>query len=283
MAKLNQLIMLENMMKTYDAMNIKDVNLTHFQGVCTEKLVDEINGRLEKLVVSKVRMSCRNVLLVGYEKLRKYLFQHFGELTHEQHIAMFEYDVQMNQIREEIKKYQKQLPIKDKDMNNINEEMKKETGEFHIHVYSTGNNIAQTINQTINGNVYYGRNVAEKPKATDEQVAQALTNIVGKGKPIDSKQKWTGALWMLHWMCGYPIKAQEFCTRIEQLPLPADLEFKCDYRNIRELATLSFIFQDATQMDKVVPSKNDTPVFQQMRTVALAVAQELRAVTGQRD
>ena len=30
MAKLNQLIMLENMMKTYDAMNIKDVNLTHF-------------------------------------------------------------------------------------------------------------------------------------------------------------------------------------------------------------------------------------------------------------
>ena len=98
MAKLNQLIMLENMMKTYDAMNIKDVNLTHFQGVCTEKLVDEINGRLERLVVSKV---------------------------HEQHIAMFEYDVQMNQIREEIKKYQKQLPIKDKDMNNTNEAMKK--------------------------------------------------------------------------------------------------------------------------------------------------------------
>lgn len=135
MAKLNQLIMLENMMKTYDAMNIKDVNLTHFQGVCTEKLVDEINGRLERLVVSKVRMSCRNVLLVGYEKLRKYLFQHFGELTHEQHIAMFEYDVQMNQIREEIKKYQKQLPIKDKDMNNTNEEMKKTNFKSQLRLY----------------------------------------------------------------------------------------------------------------------------------------------------
>ena len=46
MAKLNQLILLENMMRTYDAMNIKDANLTHFQGVCTEKLVDEIIGRL---------------------------------------------------------------------------------------------------------------------------------------------------------------------------------------------------------------------------------------------
>lgn len=71
MAKLNQLILLENMMKTYDAMNIKDANLTHFQGVCTEKLVDEINGRLERLVVSKVRMSCRNVLLANYETMTK--------------------------------------------------------------------------------------------------------------------------------------------------------------------------------------------------------------------
>lgn len=71
MAKLNQLIMLENMMKTYDAMNIKDANLTHFQGVCTEKLVDEINGRLERLVVSEVRMSCRNVLLANFETMTK--------------------------------------------------------------------------------------------------------------------------------------------------------------------------------------------------------------------
>lgn len=71
MAKLNQLILLENMMKTYDAMNIKDANLTHFQGICTEKLVDEINGRLQRLVASKVRISCRNVLLANYETMTK--------------------------------------------------------------------------------------------------------------------------------------------------------------------------------------------------------------------
>ena len=65
MAKLNQLILLENMMRTYDAMNIKDANLTHFQGICTKKLVDEINGRLQRLVASKVRISCRNVLLAN--------------------------------------------------------------------------------------------------------------------------------------------------------------------------------------------------------------------------
>ena len=71
MAKLNQLIMLENMMRTYDQMNIKDANLTRFQGMCTEKLVDEIIGRLEKMVVSKTRLSCRNVLVAKYGTMTK--------------------------------------------------------------------------------------------------------------------------------------------------------------------------------------------------------------------
>ena len=33
MAKLNQLVLLENMLETYDAMNLKDANLTRFQGM----------------------------------------------------------------------------------------------------------------------------------------------------------------------------------------------------------------------------------------------------------
>ena len=71
MAKLNQLILLEKMMGTYDEMNIKDANLTKFQGACTEKLVDEIIDRLEKMVVSKTRLSSRNVLLTNYETMTR--------------------------------------------------------------------------------------------------------------------------------------------------------------------------------------------------------------------
>lgn len=71
MAKLNQLILLEKMMGTYDEMNIKDANLTKFQGACTEKLVDEIIDRLEKMVVSKTRLSCRNVLVTNFETMTK--------------------------------------------------------------------------------------------------------------------------------------------------------------------------------------------------------------------
>ena len=110
---------------------------------------------------------------------------------------------------------------------------------------------------------------------SNEQVCTALSNIVGKGKAIDSKQKWAGALWLLHWRCGYPVKAQDFCERIARLPLPEDLEYKCDYRNIRELATLSFISEDATHMENVRYSKNDEAVFLQLRGVAIALDKEL--------
>ena len=68
-AKLNQLVLLENMLETYDAMNLKDANITSFQGVCTENLVDEINSKLRKLLVSKTRLTARNVLLANYKTM----------------------------------------------------------------------------------------------------------------------------------------------------------------------------------------------------------------------
>lgn len=44
------------------------------------------------------------MFMIDYEKLRKYMFQHFGELTQEQHIAMFEYDIQLELIHEEMER-----------------------------------------------------------------------------------------------------------------------------------------------------------------------------------
>jgi hypothetical protein len=54
-----------------------------------------------------------------------------------------------------------------------------------------------------------------------------------------------------------------------------DESLKCDYRNIREITTLSFMSQDATQMDKVVYSKSDEKVFVICREIALKLAEEL--------
>ena len=154
-------------------------------------------------------------------------------------------------------------------------EVKSSGGGFHVHVYSSGNNIAQTITQTIYGNVYHGQTNEPDEMLSDKEIAKALVNIVGKGKAIDCKQKWAGAYWFLRWACNYPVKAQDFCAKINSLHLPDDLEFKCEYNNIRPLSTLSFMNEDARFLDKVRYSRDDEPVFMQMRDVVNALRAEL--------
>lgn len=44
------------------------------------------------------------MFLIDYHLLRKYMFRNFGRLSSYQHIAMFEYDVQLKQIHEDMKK-----------------------------------------------------------------------------------------------------------------------------------------------------------------------------------
>ena len=105
---------------------------------------------------------------------------------------------------------------------------------------------------------------------------------VHAGKPIDSKLKWAGAQWLLRWECNYPPKAQDFCEKIASLPLPDDLEYKCEYNNIRALSTLSFMNEDARKLESVKYSKNDEQAFFQLRGVVVALAEELQKTTNNR-
>ena len=133
-------------------------------------------------------------------------------------------------------------------------------------------------NMVINGNMYNGQAQQTQRQYTDEQVAQALTNIVGKGKAIDSKQKWAGAHWMLRWACNFPARPQDFCERIDRMKLPETLEFKCDYNNIRPISTLSFMNEDSRNLDNVRYSRNDEQMYFQMRAVVIALREELKKI-----
>lgn len=153
-------------------------------------------------------------------------------------------------------------------------------GTFFFFEGATIHNI--TINSGIltkNGDETHHYNSAERQENSgysDEQIAQALTNIVGTGRPIDSKQKWAGAMWLLRWRCNFPAKAQEFCDRINALPFEQDLEIRCEYNNIRHLSTLSFMNEDARYLDSVKYSKNDEQMFFQLREVVVELEKELR-------
>ena len=110
---------------------------------------------------------------------------------------------------------------------------------------------------------------------SDAQIARAIEAICGDGKALDTKQKWAGVHWLLRWECNFPARPKEFCERIARLPLCEDLAYKCDYRNIREISTLSFLNEDPRQMEGVRYSKNDEAVFMQLREVVWALQREL--------
>jgi hypothetical protein len=63
--------------------------------------------------------------VIDYHLLRKYLFCEFGKLTCEQHIKMYEYDIQMKQIHEDIKRLEEEEMCVEGGIEEIEEEMKE--------------------------------------------------------------------------------------------------------------------------------------------------------------
>ena len=71
MAKLSQLLILEGMFATYDNMSVQDACVVRYQGMCIEGVVDDIIAMLNRLLNSKTRLSCRNVLVTNFETMTK--------------------------------------------------------------------------------------------------------------------------------------------------------------------------------------------------------------------
>ena len=159
-----------------------------------------------------------------------------------------------------------------------------------INIYASG---SQHVDRVENQYIYAlerplpregGENGEERLKGggemregySDAQIARAIEAICGDGKALDTKQKWAGVHWLLRWECNFPARPKEFCERIATLPLREDLSYKCDYRNIREISTLSFLNEDPRQMEGVRYSKNDEAVFLQLREVVQALQRELK-------
>lgn len=134
---------------------------------------------------------------------------------------------------------------------------------------------AQHVNTIQNQNNYcHEKREVKRDGYSDEQIAQAIQAINGTKKPLNSKRKWAAVYWCLKWYCNFPTNVSDFCDRVKGLPL-GELEYECDYNNIRRECVLTFMDQDARCMDKVKPSKADNDFFQQCREVVLALVTEM--------
>ena len=70
-----------------------------------------------------------DMFMIDYHKLRKYLFCEFGKLTYEQHIKMYEYDIQMKQIHEDIELLKGEEICEEVEMEIKMKETRKELKE----------------------------------------------------------------------------------------------------------------------------------------------------------
>ncbi len=120
------------------------------------------------------------------------------------------------------------------------------TGGFHVYVYSSGNNIAQTITQTYNGNVYNGKEEvneapAEKKTLSQEQLTRAIENC--------QSYFWGNSAYaVVYCICrdDYKMKLSQtdFETMVEALPYKNERDYTCTTGTIANAFCNNLIFSE---------------------------------------
>lgn len=118
-------------------------------------------------------------------------------------------------------------------------------------------------------------NKEDNPQVTDEQIANAIRVINGKGKPLGGYQSWLGACCILSWKYGYPRNLKDCCERASSLPLEG-VEYICKYENVRKFATCSFVKEDARLWSGYKPLESERTLFNECLSVAQALDLEIQ-------
>jgi hypothetical protein len=224
-----------------------------------------------KIAYSKFRRyTTRNGLLMtpNYVKYGRYILHYYYDFSDAQRYAIFELDMMMLLINEEMKNQKTEVekteqPTQKSPQENMPQIAPNNSGHMNLVVH----NYYGTVNQVNSSNGQIG--------FSDEQVANALLACAGEGKAINSKQKWAGAYWCLRWKCNYPVDAKDFCNKIESLNLGLSEDYSCSYNNIRRFCNLSFMDCDPFGKSEVKVSNMDRGVYSWCREIALKIAEEL--------
>ena len=71
MAKLDLLLGIEGLLESYDGLKVKESFMTDCFRACVETQVEKVNDKLNRLLTSKTKLSCRNVLTANFETMIK--------------------------------------------------------------------------------------------------------------------------------------------------------------------------------------------------------------------
>ena len=141
-----------------------------------------------------------------------------------------------------------------------------------VYVSSGGQHVDTIQTQ----NVYtINRQELSKNKYTDQQMADAISSINGKGKVLDEYQKWLGVCCYVSARCGYPMDLESCCQRLANLPYKTPLEYVPQYKSIRVYATWNFVKAGYEQWSNLRVNDQERNLFIKCHDTALALVQAL--------
>lgn len=115
---------------------------------------------------------------------------------------------------------------------------------------------------------------------TDEEMAEAIMSINGKGKPLNDLQKWMGVCCYAMYKCNYPKDIERCCNRLAALPYAKDLPFPCKYDNVRKLAVWGFYRETYDDWKYYRPKEKEKKIFHSCWDVASALETALNKIMG---
>jgi len=141
-----------------------------------------------------------------------------------------------------------------------------------VYVASGGQHVDTIQTQ----NVYtMNRQELSKNKYTDQQMADAINSINGKGKVLDEYQKWLGICCYVSARCGYPMDLESCCQRLANLPYKTPLEYVPQYKSIRVYATWNFVKAGYEQWSNLRVNDQERNLFIKCHDTALALVRAL--------
>ena len=110
---------------------------------------------------------------------------------------------------------------------------------------------------------------------TDEVVGRAIMALNGEKKPLCEKQLFLGIIKVLAAKCGWSSKWATSCDRINELPVAASFEVKCDYNNVKGPCALKFASLQYAEWEDYEPTPTERDVFYKNRHLAALFEEEL--------
>ena len=110
---------------------------------------------------------------------------------------------------------------------------------------------------------------------TDEDLADAISNINGEGKVLDEYQKWLGVCCLVQSRYDYPRDLKVCCERLANLPYKSELEYPCRHDNVRKVAAYGFAREDYKQWSTYKPKSTEKKYFDCCYDVGKALEKEL--------